>query len=301
MTEAVELDVLHRFVLERAGVRGVLVRLGASWREVAARAQYAPAVRRLLGESLTASALMTGPIKFDGALSLELKSSGGLRLLFAECTDQGRLRGLARAAPETGAQQDIDLSTLPEATLAITIGNADTGRRYQGLVELDAADLAGALEGYFARSEQLPARLLLAVGEHSAAGLLLQQLPAEGGHDASDDADGWNRVQHLSATLSPAELLELPAQTLLYRLFHEEHVRLFDPRALAFGCSCSPERVQEMLRALGVEEAEAALAANDGVVEVGCEFCAAQYRYDRVDIERLFSALPSAPASDASH
>jgi molecular chaperone Hsp33 len=296
-----EHDVLHRFLLERAGVRGVLVRLSDSWSEVAARADYPPPVRELLGQSLTASALLTGQIKFDGALSLELKSRGDLRLLFTECTDQGRLRGLARHEESADFAQGIDLSAQPGATLAITIGNVETGRRYQGLVDLDRPDLASALEGYFERSEQLPAHLMLAVGERGTAGLLLQKLPAEGGTAVPGDADGWDRVRHLTATVSEGELLDLPAQDLLYRLYHEENVRLFDPSDLAFGCSCSAQRVEAMLRALGSDEAQAALEANDGVVEVTCEFCASQYRYDRVDIERVFSEMPSAPTSESNH
>ena len=296
-----ESDVLYRFMLERAGVRGVLVRLSDSWREVAGRADYPSAVRTLLGQSLAASALLTGQIKFDGALSLELKSRGDLRLLFAECTDRGRLRGLARHQEDTAFGEAIDLSAQPGATLAITIGNVETGRRYQGLVDLDRPDLPGALEGYFERSEQLPARMLLAVDDDLAAGLLLQKLPAEGGTGTPGDADGWDRVGHLTATLGERELLELPVQDVLYRLYHEERVRLFEPSPLAFGCSCSAQRVEAMLRALGNEEAQAAMQANDGVVEVTCEFCAAQYRYDRVDVERVFSEVPAAPASSSSH
>ena len=296
-----ETDILHRFLLEHAGVRGVLVRLADSWREVAGRADYPPAVRTLLGQSLTASALLTGQIKFDGALSLELKSRGELGLLFAECTDQGRLRGLARHQDGVAFGEAIDLSAQPGATLAITIGNVETGHRYQGLVELDRPDLPAALEGYFERSEQLPARMLLAVDGDHAAGLLLQKLPSEGGTGTPGDADGWDRVGHLTQTLSDRELLELPAQDLLYRLYHEENVRLFEPAPLAFGCSCSAQRVEAMLRALGSEEAQAALDANEGVVEVTCEFCAAQYRYDRIDIEQMFSDVPAAPASPSSH
>jgi molecular chaperone Hsp33 len=296
-----EFDVLHRFMLERAGVRGVLVRLADSWHEVAARADYPPAVRDLLGQSLTASALLTGQIKFDGALSLELKSRGDLRLLFTECTDSGRLRGLARHEEDADFDAGIDLSAQPGATLAITIGNVETGRRYQGLVDLDRPDLASALEGYFERSEQLPAHLVLAVGPQGTAGLLLQKLPGEGGTELKGDADGWGRVQHLTATLSDRELLELPVQDLLYRLYHEERVRLFESSELAFGCSCSAQRVEAMLRALGEDEAQAALDANQGVVEVTCEFCASQYRYDKVDIERVFSEVPAAPASSSSH
>lgn len=280
-------DVLHRFVLERAGVRGVLVRLGAAWREVAGRAEYPAPLRELLGQSLAASALLTGNIKLEGALSIELKSSGALRLLFTECTDQGRLRGLARWSDPLG--DALDLSALPNAVMAITIGHAERGQRYQGLVELSQADLAGALENYFRLSEQLPARLLLAADGEHAVGLMLQKLPGEGGHAAVDDDDAWDRVLHLTATLGQQEMLATSAEQLLYRLYHEETVRLFEPRPLAFGCSCSRERVESMLRSLGREEVEAALAARDGEIEVICEFCAQRYTFDPIDAEHLLS------------
>lgn len=280
-------DVLHRFLLERAGVRGVLVRLGPAWREVAARADYPPALRDVLGQTLAASALLTGNIKLDGALSVELKSQDALRLLFAECTDQGRLRGLARwndPLPST-----LALDALSDAVMAITIGNIERGQRYQGLVELRHPDLAGALENYFVQSEQLPARILLAADGEHAVGLMLQKMPDEGGRDAAHDDDAWNRVAHLTATLGGAELLATAPEQLLFRLFHEESVRMFDPRPLAFGCTCGRERVSAMLRSLGREEVEAALAARDGEIEVICEFCAQHYHFDRIDAEHLLS------------
>jgi molecular chaperone Hsp33 len=279
-------DVLHRFLLERAGVRGALVRLGPAWREVAGRAGYPAPLRALLGEALAASALLTGNIKFEGALSIELKSAGAPHLLFAECTDQGRLRGLARWNGEVA--DPLRLDTLAQAVMAITIGHAERGQRYQGLVDLRHAELAGALEGYFHQSEQLPAKIVLAADGGHAAGLILQKLPGEGGHDAAEeDADAWPRIEHLTATLGAAELLATPPEQLLYRLYHEESVRLFEPRPLAFGCSCSRERVEAMLRSLGRDEVEAALAARDGEIEVICEFCAQRYTFDRIDAEHL--------------
>lgn len=288
-------DVLHRFLLERAGVRGALVRLGPAWREVASRAEYPLPLRSLLGEALAASALLTGNIKLDGALSLELKSSGALRLLFAECNDQGHLRGLARWNEPLPAPLALD--ALSDAIMAITIGNVDRGQRYQGLVELRHAGLADSLEDYFVKSEQLPARIVLvADGEH-AVGLMLQKMPGEGGIDAVHDEDAWNRVLQLTATLGVEELLGVAPEQLLYRLYHEESVRLFEPRPLAFGCSCSRERVTAMLRSLGREEVEAALLARDNEIEVICEFCAQRYHFDRIDAEHLLSesAAPAAP------
>jgi molecular chaperone Hsp33 len=291
-------DVLHRFLLERAGVRGTLVRLGPAWREVAGRADYPPALRNLLGQGLAASAMLTGTIKLDGALSIELKSSGALRLLFAECSDEGRLRGLARwndPLPDA-----LTLDALPDAIMAITIGNVERGQRYQGLVDLQNPDLAESLENYFVQSEQLPARILLvADGEH-AVGLMLQKMPDEGGHAAAHDEDAWNRIVHLTATLGDDELLATSPEELLYRIYHDESVRLFEPRLLAFGCSCSRERVSTMLRSLGREEVEAALQARDDEIEVICEFCAQRYRFDRIDAEHLLSesAAPGAPETE---
>ena len=288
-------DVLHRFLLERAGVRGVIVRLGAAWREVAGRAQYPAPLLDLLGQTLAASALLTGNIKFDGALSVELKSKGALRLLFAECSDAGRLRGLARwneTLPEP-----LSLSELPQAIMAITIGQAERGQRYQGLVDLSHPQLATALENYFQQSEQLPARFVLAANGQNAVGLMLQKLPGEGGHDTAHDEDGWPRVEQLTATLGRDELLSTSPEEVLYRLYHEEVVRLFKPRPLAFGCSCSRERVEAMLRSLGREEIEATLASQNGMIEVTCEFCARQYTFDRVDAEHLLSGGAAASST----
>lgn len=288
-------DVLHRFLLERAGVRGVLVRLGPAWREVAGRADYPPALRDLLGQSLAASALLTGNIKLDGALSVELKSAGALRMLFTECTDRGRLRGLARW--NDPLPEPLALNDLADAVMAITIGQVERGQRYQGLVDLQQPDLAAALENYFIKSEQLPARILLAVDGEHAVGLMLQQLPGEGGHDAVNDDDAWTRIEHLTATLGAGEMLATAPEQLLYRLYHEEQVAMFEPRPLAFGCSCTRERVAAMLRALGREEVEAALAARDGEIEVICEFCAERYAFDPIDAEHLLSDTGGAEAS----
>jgi molecular chaperone Hsp33 len=192
----------------------------------------------------------------------------------------------------------LALDRLDDGVMAITIGNVERAQRYQGLVDLQHAALAPALENYFARSEQLPARIVLAADGEHAVGLMLQRLPADGGHDAVADDDAWPRVLQLTATLGTAELLASDAHDLLYRLYHEESVRLFAPQTLAFGCSCSRERVSAMLRALGREEVEAALAAHGEQIEVICEFCTRAYHFDRIDAEHLLRA-DAAPAPTA--
>jgi molecular chaperone Hsp33 len=195
--------------------------------------------------------------------------------------------------------ESLALAALADAVMAITVGNVERGQRYQGLVELRRASLGGSLEDYFIQSEQLPARILLAADAQQAVGLMLQKMPDEGGHDVVPDEDAWNRVVQLTATLGTQELLATPAESLLYRLYHEESVRLLDTRPLAFGCSCSRERVATMLRSLGRDEVESALAARAGEIEVICEFCAQRYTFDRIDAEHLLSAgaAPGAPGT----
>ena len=297
MSAASANDFLQRFHLERAHVRGVLVRLDDSWRQVRARADYPAPVQALLAKTLAASALLTGNIKFEGALSIQLKSRGAVPLLFAECSHDGRLRGLARWHGDVPGDFNLN-ATGEEPILAITIENSTSGQRYQGLVPVEDADLAVLFERYFERSEQLPTRIVLAAAGDRCAGLMLQQLPIDAADEA--DPDAWNRVGVLLGTLSPEELLRLPAEQLLLRLFHEETVRVHAARPLTFGCRCSRERVAGMLQSLGREEASAAVR-EDGFAEVTCEFCNSHYRFDRVDIEQLFSSGFDAPATRTAH
>lgn len=290
-------DFLHRFELERAGVRGVLVRMHDSWDQVRGRAEYPPALADLLGRTLAASALFTGNVKFDGALSIQIKNAGPVNLLFAECGSDGHVRGLARWAGDITDESAI-LGAQPAPLLAITIDNRTSAQRYQGLVPVEDAHLATLFERYFERSEQLPTRVVLACGDGRCAGLMLQRLP--GSVHADDDADAWNRVGHLLASAQATELLALAPETLLYRLFHEEKVLLHAAQPLRFGCSCSRERVAAMLHSLGRSEGEAALR-DDGRVEVTCEFCNTQYRFDRVDLEQVFRSGQDVPAAPTQH
>jgi len=290
-------DFLQRFHLQRAQVRGVLVRLDESWQQVRARAEYPAPVQTLLAKTLAASALLTGNIKFEGALSIQLKSRGALPLLFAECSHDGRLRGLARWQDEVPADFRLtDPGTEP--ILAITIENSTSGQRYQGLVPVEDADLAVLFERYFERSEQLPTRIVLATDGVRSAGLMLQHLPADAKQEA--DPDAWRRVGVLLDTVRADELLRLPAEQLLLRLFHEETVRAHAPQALSFGCRCSRERVAGVLQSLGRAEADAAVR-EDGFAEVTCEFCNTRYRFDRVDLEQLFASGFDAPATRTAH
>ena len=287
-------DTLTRFLLERSGIRGVIVHLDQTWAEIAARTDYPLPVAARLGETCAAAALFTGHAKIDGRLSVQLRGTGCLRTLFAECTAAGTLRGIAHfenPIPSPLTPRAFGPGSLLAITIESTPPGAQETTRYQGLVGLDADSLAEAFETYFVQSEQLPTRLLLASLEGRTAGLMLQKLPGLEG-----DSDGWDRCNALFETLGGQELAEQPVATLLHRLFHEEGVQVLDRRELRFACSCSRERVQDMLRSLGPDEAREAL--EDGVAVVHCDFCGEAYRFEAEQIEALFSLPPEAPSSE---
>ncbi len=299
-----ERDSLHRFLIERTNVRGEWIHLDATWKALLERNAYPEAVRGLLGEALAATALLSATIKFSGSLTLQIRGDGAVPLLVTqvqvgrarsgEPEGHGRrtLRGLAhwQGAPETGPLETL----CGRGNMVLTIDPGQGGERYQGIVELQGERLRDALRGYFDRSEQLPTRLWLAADEHGAAGLLLQALPGE-----VPDPDAWERTVALADTVSTDELLELPAQELLHRLYHEEDVRLFEREPVGFHCGCSRERVTEMIRGLGRKEAENILAEQGGI-EVDCEFCGAHYGFDAVDTAAIFSAegQPEVPRTE---
>ncbi|MFO1350693.1 MAG: Hsp33 family molecular chaperone HslO [Gammaproteobacteria bacterium] len=285
-------DTLHRFVFEHFPVRGEIAHLDATWRTVLERRSYPSPVRQVLGEALAATALLHATIKFNGLLTLQMQGDGPLYLVVVQCTSAGNLRALARWR---GAVPEQKLAGLMGAgTLTITLDPAE-GERYQGIVELGGITLTAALERYFEQSEQLPTRLRLASDEYGAAGMLLQRLPGE-----LPEADTWNRIEMLGASLSAPELLTLNAKDILHRLFNEDDVRLFSAQSIGFRCTCSRERTGAMLTALGQEEVRA-IIAEQGQVEVKCEFCGQNYRFDAVDAAGLFAHSAPAPGSETRH
>jgi len=294
-------DTLRRFLFERFPVRGYVVHLDASWRALVENHDYPEVVRRTLGEAAAATVLLAGTLKFEGLLTLQMQGPGPMHLLVTQCTHRMALRAVARHRGELPAQGSLQALTGRDGHVTVTIENEDRTSRYQGVVPLTGEELASCLRHYFERSEQLPTRLWLAATDDRAAGLLLQRLPTGASASAEEDemqaAEGdenWNRVLHLASTLTPEELVKLPGQELLRRLFHEEDLRLFEPDPVFFQCTCSRERVSGILRSLGRREVESVLAER-GSVEVRCEFCNRAYRYDAVDVEALFREPTAGP------
>ena len=276
-----EHDTLRRFIFERLPVQGRHVHLDASWRATLERQDYPAPVRALLGEAMAAVVLLSATVKFDGNITLQILGTGPVHLLVVQCTSDLNLRGLARWNGVPTALTFREL--VGDGRLVMTIEQQGKAERYQSIVPLEGDSLSSSLESYFARSEQLATRLWLTAGDSSASGLLLQMLP-----DKQGDSDAWQHVTVLGDTLKQAELTELSAQQILYRLYNEDDVRLFDGTPVAFRCQCSRDRIEDTLRGLGHDEVQSILK-EQGRVDVDCEFCGRRYSLDLVDVESLFS------------
>ncbi len=286
-------DSLYRFIFERLGVRGEMVCLDASWRAILERHPYPPTIQRPLGEALASVLLLTATLKFEGSLILQAQGEGPIRTLVAQATHSHTVRGLARWHGEVESGDLVH--QFGQGRLVLTLA-PERGERYQGIVPLEGSGLGAAIEAYFLGSEQLPTRLWLAVDGERAAGLMLQRMPGGG-----DDDDGWNRTTLLADTVSTKELLALPVQQLLHRLFHEEDVRLFEPEPVSFRCGCSRARIADTLRAIGHDEVDAILS-EQGNIDVSCEFCNRDYRFDAVDARELFAdAIVPTNANTTQH
>lgn len=293
-------DFSQRFLFDDFDVRGELVALEASYQHVLAKHPYPAPVAQLLGELLASAALLIGTLKFDGLLVLQARSSGAVPLLMVECSSDGDLRGIARYHAEQLGDAQTLRELMPDGDLTMTL-DPKRGQRYQGIVALDDDNLAGCLTTYFATSEQLPTRFWLFADGRRACGLLLQQLPVDRQKDPEERAASWEHLVTLADTVQAEELFGLDSETLLYRLYHQEAVRLFEPRALQFRCSCSRERSARALVSLGREDAEQLLAEQGGTVTVDCQFCNQHYRFDAADIAQLFAGGGVEPASDTRH
>ena len=322
------MDQLSKFIFEGLPVRGMLVRLEDSWRDVLARRTSAsdgghafPApVRALLGEMAAASVLMQGSLKFNGALILQMQGDGPVRLAVAECQPDLSFRVTAKVVGEVPADARLAalLNLHGQGRCAITLDPLDRlpGQQpYQGVVPLHGdqreplQQLSEVLEHYMLQSEQLDTRLVLAANDQIAAGLLIQRLPLQGegnlGGSRNEDEIGlnedYNRIAHLAATLTSEELLTLDADTILRRLFWEEQLTRYEPLRPSFACRCSREKVGSMLKGLGEAEVQDILA-EQGSARVHCDFCGAAYRFDAVDVGELFTPQQDqAPGSRRLH
>ncbi|MYM86164.1 Hsp33 family molecular chaperone HslO [Rugamonas sp. FT82W] len=294
-------DTLQKFIFDNAAVRGEFIDISATWREVLSRHAYPAPVKKLLGEMVAAAALLSANLKFNGSIIMQIHGDGPVRLLVVECDAELHLRATAKIDPEAVIADDAKLPALLNAhgkgRFIITLDPADKmpGQQpYQGIVPLDGDDVGTVIENYMLRSEQLDTKLWLAADDNVSRGLLLQKLPYNGGKTEAaplteDEAlETWNRAVILGSTLKEEELLSTTIDVLMQRLFWEETIRVFDPLHPAFHCTCTREKVGNMLKMLGRAEVDSVLE-EQGHVGVNCDFCGQHYDYDKVDCAQLFA------------
>ncbi|MEZ9887883.1 Hsp33 family molecular chaperone HslO [Vibrio breoganii] len=286
-----ENNVLNRYLFEDLSVRGELVQLDKAYQAILNSKQYPTAVQTLLGELLVATSLLTATLKFEGSITLQLQGDGPVSLAVINGDNNQKMRGVARfegEIAETATLHDM----LGKGHLVITI-SPNKGERYQGVVGLEGDTLAEVLEAYFERSEQLKTRLWFRIGEHEgkqhAAGMLLQVVP-----DGTGSADDFEHLEQLTDTVKNEELFGLPANELLYRLYNQETVKLFDPQEVDFFCGCSRERSGAAILTVAREEINDILAT-EGSVDLHCDYCGTTYDFDAAQVEELFANAENKP------
>lgn len=305
------IDVMRPFQLERSQLRGRFVRLGSTVDTVLKAHDYPKPVSDLLGELLVLAGGLAGGLKFDGVFSLQVRGNGPIRLMVADITNDGQMRGYANfddsAAhePTDGTDEDAFARLVGAGGhLALTVDQSSTGgESYQGIVELDGRSLRDSMLSYFRRSEQVLTGIRTAVGHDHGSGrwcagaIIMQAMPEDGPgrlesmtEDGGDSrAEDWRRAMILLHSATDGELLDpdLPLDRLLFRLFHEEGVRVFEPRDIAFGCRCDEDRVVRMLRHFPMDEIEE-MRTDTGEVVVTCQFCSRVYAFDDAKLAAIF-------------
>lgn len=303
ITPASAPDTALPFQIEDSSLRGRIVRLGATLDDILGKHDYPLPVAQVLAETMVTAAALAAMLKYAGKFSLQTRGDGAVRLIVADVTHDGDLRAYAQYdADRVGAMGDEGIGLLGKGYLAFTVEPPAELKQesYQGIVELRGKDIAAAAQYYFRESEQIPTGIVTTArrddtGHWHAGCLILQHMPEEGGTPAtpsdSATADAWQHAMMLLSTLTQAELAdpELPSETVLFRLFHNEGVRVFAPHPLRHACTCAT-RITDTLRLFSRDEVSS--MAERGVVTMNCQFCGAHYRYTEAEIERIFGGAP---------
>ncbi|MGM0677125.1 Hsp33 family molecular chaperone HslO [Ectothiorhodospira marina] len=279
------LDQLQRFLLDELDIRGAVVHLGPVWQQVIAGRDYPFPATELLGEMCATALLISESLKQPGRITFQLKGNGPISLLVVDCDERLNLRAMAQTAPSMEPAPAPQL--LGDGQLILSLDMPTMRQPWQSVVPLQGERIATMFEHYLGLSDQLPSRLFLAATPTGIAGLLLQKLPEA---DARDP-DGWNRVEQLASTITPRELIEVPAQALLTRLFPEETVRVFEPRRVIHDTPEDWTKVRNMLRSLGREEVESVLS-EQGEVVIRDDLANREYRLDAAAVAALFDESP---------
>lgn len=278
-------DLLHRYLFDKLDVRGELVQIEHAYNEMIANHNYPEPVKALLGELLVATCLLTATLKFEGEIAVQLQGDGPVKYAVINGDDKQNMRGIARMQSEVSGTTVKEL--VGKGYMVITI-TPTKGERYQGIVPLEQDTLSKCIESYFEQSEQLKTRLWFATdtteGKAKACGLFLQVLPV----DKQKSINDFTHLEALSDTIKREELLELDANTVLTRLYHEDNPRVFDPQAIIFKCGCSREKTITALVNVG-QQALLDDVAENGAVNISCHYCLKEYAFDEQDIKNIFN------------
>lgn len=277
-----QIDTLQRFIFEQAPIRGEIIHLHDTYNTIIHQRAYPPAVKRLLGEALMACTLLAGSIKFEGEVHLQFNGDDRLPLILVQCDNQLNVR--ATATFKNDNTIDYTAAFL-QGQMSLTINQYKQPQSYQSIVPILSNAMADNLMHYFAQSEQVPSKVWLAVGEESAAGMLLQLMP---GQNTWQREQFWEYAVQIGQTINESELLTLDNPTILHRLYHETVIRLYDPRVIRFKCRCNQDKMKQVLSVLGEIEIKK-LLEEKGRVDVSCDFCNHHYAFDPIDIAVLFS------------
>lgn len=289
-------DHVQPFQLDRPNLRGRFVRLSGGLDSIIARHKYPEPVATLLAETLTLAALLSGMLKFEGIFTLQIKGDGAVTTLVTDITTSGAMRAYAQFDEEKlaalGSKASNARGLLGDGHIAFTVDQGANSERYQGLVELQGETMPDFIHHYFRQSEQIETAFVIAATNTpiigwQAGGIMLQRLPELATQVGTDVEDGWRRAMMLMSTATPQELTS-PALTpndLLYRLFHEEDVRVFPPHDMVDRCRCSRERVEGVMKALTDEDIKD--LTENGPAEVRCEFCSRVYLFKAEEIVKL--------------
>lgn len=284
-TSSTSKNTLHRYLFEDLSVRGELVQLDDTYQRIISSKEYPAPLQQLLGELLVATTLLTATLKFEGSISMQLQGDGPVSLAVINGDNNQKVRGVARWEGEIADDAGLH-DLMGKGHLVITI-EPKKGERYQGVVGLEGETLAEVLGDYFARSEQLKTRLWIRTGEQNgkqhAAGMLLQVMP-----DGTGSAEDFEHLEQLTATVKNDELFTLEANEVLYRLYNQEKVQLFEPQSVEFLCGCSRDRSAAAIATIPREELSQILA-EEGTVNLHCDYCGTTYSFNSAQVLESFA------------
>jgi len=278
-------NAVQRFLFKELNIRGQHIQLQESWQEMIKDRHYPEAIVKLLGELTAMSVLMANGMKHQGRITMQVQGSGPITLLVVDVTHDLKIRGVAKTNKDITTETTVD-ELLGDGQILMTLENTQTQHHFQSYVPREGDSVAQAFETYLSQSEQLPSKLWLTADETNLGGVMIQKMPETDGHDA----DGWERIVHLTTTVKDEELKELDSEALLHRLFHEELLELFDAEQVIYECPQDRQRVVNMLFSLGEEEVRRVLK-EQGEIVIHNEMCNYHLRFNEDEINEIFTAV----------